>query len=187
MKEISYVRQKKVWVKMDRAEALRRGIKIIQTRWIDIDKGDQDRPNYRSRLVGKEFNVDRQMGLFAATPPLEALKLLTSDAAGTIKWWDADLSEQPLSMVVTWHPQDEAEDRKLTHLALSPEGSEYLLVSTAAGDIQVWDLRQPSQSDLISQGSAHSHSVTQACWSPDGKQIVSVSKDSCICVWNFFG
>ena len=113
--------------------------------------------------------------------------LLTSDAAGTIKWWDADLSEQPLSMVVTWHPQDEAEDRKLTHLALSPEGSEYLLVSTAAGDIQVWDLRQPSQSDLISQGSAHSHSVTQACWSPDGKQIVSVSKDSCICVWNFYG
>ena len=70
MKEIGYVRDKKVWMKITRKEAQRRGIKIIQTKWIDIDKGDEDNPNYRSRLVGKEFNVDRQMGLFAAPPPL---------------------------------------------------------------------------------------------------------------------
>ena len=29
--------------------------------------------------------------------------------------------------------------------------------------------------------------VAQAGWSPDGRQIVSVGKDCCICVWNFFG
>ena len=35
----------------------------------------------RSRLVGKEFNDGREDGIFAATPPLEALKLIISDAA----------------------------------------------------------------------------------------------------------
>ena len=53
MKEVGFVNKKNVWQKMSRKEALRKGYKIIQTRWIDIDKGDGDNPNYRSRLVGK--------------------------------------------------------------------------------------------------------------------------------------
>ena len=53
MKEIQYVHDKKVWTRVTRAEAQRRGWKIIKTRWIDIHKGDDDSPIYRSRLVGK--------------------------------------------------------------------------------------------------------------------------------------
>ena len=30
----------------------------IGARWIDINKGDDNAPNYRSRLVAKEFKVD---------------------------------------------------------------------------------------------------------------------------------
>ena len=41
--------------------------KIIRTRWIDINKGDDENPNYRSRLVGKEFNNEQMDGLFAGT------------------------------------------------------------------------------------------------------------------------
>ena len=41
----------------------------IGTRWIDINKGDTANPNYRSRLVAKEFKVDNRPELFAATPP----------------------------------------------------------------------------------------------------------------------
>ena len=81
--EMEYVRQKKVWRKITRREAQRRGIKIIKTRWIDINKGDRWNPNYRSRFVGKEFNDGKEGGLFAATPPLEALKMLISDVATT--------------------------------------------------------------------------------------------------------
>ena len=81
MKELGYVHEQAVWIKMSRAEAQRRGIPIVKTRWIDIDKGDDDNPNYRSRLVAKEFDVGRQLGLFAAAPPLDALKILISDAA----------------------------------------------------------------------------------------------------------
>ena len=33
---------------------------------------------------------------------------------------------------------------------------------------------------------AVSEEVTMARFSPDAKQIVSVGKDACICVWNFF-
>ena len=53
----------------------------MKSRWIDINKGDDQNPNYRSRMVGKEFNDGVLEGLFAATPPLEALRLLLSHAA----------------------------------------------------------------------------------------------------------
>ena len=54
---------------------------IIQTRWIDINKGDDMSPVYRSRLVGKGFNNEQMDGLFAGTPPLEALRFLVHEAA----------------------------------------------------------------------------------------------------------
>ena len=53
----------------------------IGTRWIDINKGDSIKTNYRSRLVAKEFKVDVRPDLFAATPPTECLRLLLSKAA----------------------------------------------------------------------------------------------------------
>ena len=50
----------------------------IKTRWLDINKGDKMHPEYRSRLVAKDFKRDKRLDLFAAMPPLEALKLLIS-------------------------------------------------------------------------------------------------------------
>ena len=73
-REIEYVRRKPVWKKILRAVAVRNGWKIIKVRWIDTNKGDDDNPLYRSRVVGKEFNDSELEGLFAATPPLEALR-----------------------------------------------------------------------------------------------------------------
>ena len=52
----------------------------IGVRWIDINKGDKVNPEYRSRLVAKEIKTDKSQELFAATPPLEALKMLLSKA-----------------------------------------------------------------------------------------------------------
>ena len=53
----------------------------IGTRWIDINKGDEQKRNYRSRLVAKEYKVDTQPELYAATPPTECLRLMISKAA----------------------------------------------------------------------------------------------------------
>jgi hypothetical protein len=52
----------------------------IGIRWIDMNKGDRLHPDLRSRLVAKEFKRDNGTDLFAATPPLEAKKMLFSFA-----------------------------------------------------------------------------------------------------------
>ena len=81
IKEVEYLISENVWTKILRGEAAQKGYKIVKTRWLDINKGDSEQPKYRSRFVGKEFNDGPQDGLFAATPPLEALKLLISELA----------------------------------------------------------------------------------------------------------
>ena len=56
----------------------RTGKPPIGTRWVDINKGDNVHPEYRSRVVAQEINVEKREDLFAATPPLESMKLLLS-------------------------------------------------------------------------------------------------------------
>ena len=48
--------------------------KIIGVRWVDVNKGDSKEPESRSRLVGREFALGKDNALYAATPPLEALR-----------------------------------------------------------------------------------------------------------------
>ena len=48
---------------------------------MDVNKGDDQNLEYRSRLVAKEIKKDKREDLFAATPPLEAKKILLSMAA----------------------------------------------------------------------------------------------------------
>ena len=55
--------------------------KLVRTKWIDTNKGDQAHPDYRSRLVAMEFNDGQDPSLFAATPPLEAMRFLVHLAA----------------------------------------------------------------------------------------------------------
>ena len=55
----------------------------VSTKWLDINKGDDNEPDYRSRWVGREFkgkDNDRD-DLFAATPPLEAKRSLIALAS----------------------------------------------------------------------------------------------------------
>ena len=54
------------------------GGKLIDLRWIDTNKGDEVHPNIRSRFVAREIAYDKDSAMFAATPPLEANKLLYS-------------------------------------------------------------------------------------------------------------
>ena len=54
---------------------------MISAKWLDTNKGGEQVPNYRSRLVGREIKMDKRLDLFSATPPLEALKFLCSVCA----------------------------------------------------------------------------------------------------------
>ena len=80
--EIDYVRKMSLYTKVLIEECYKKtGRAPITVRWIDINKGDQTSPNYRSRLVAREINIRKRDDLFAGTPPLEALKSILSMAA----------------------------------------------------------------------------------------------------------
>ena len=79
--EMQFFKKMGVYAKVPRETARRHGCKIITTKWLDTNKGDDENPNYRSRMVGREIKYDKRMDLFSATPPLETLKLLISMCA----------------------------------------------------------------------------------------------------------
>ena len=75
--EISVINQMQVWEVIDRPS----NEKVIPTRWVDVNKGDEKNVKYRSRLVAKE--IKRSNGtpgswtdFFASMPPITALRIL---------------------------------------------------------------------------------------------------------------
>ena len=74
--EMEYMRKRGVYKLATRAEALRVAGKVINTMWIDSNKGDDASRNYRSRFVAKEFRGPGHIPIFAGTPPLESLRAL---------------------------------------------------------------------------------------------------------------
>ena len=58
--------------------------KPVGTKWVDINKGDDDRVELRARLVAMELKSQQVRAgisrddVFSATPPLEAVRLLLS-------------------------------------------------------------------------------------------------------------
>ncbi len=75
--EVEYFRKMGVYTKVVREWWM----KPISTRWLDTNKGDEAVPNYRARLVGREIKKDKRNDLFAATPPVESMRMLVSVCA----------------------------------------------------------------------------------------------------------
>ena len=67
---------------------------------MDVNKGDDKDPNYRSRLVAKDIRKKWEDSIFASTPPLEALRTILS-ATATKGFWDNR----------TWRATADSEDR----------------------------------------------------------------------------
>jgi hypothetical protein len=80
--ELAFMAEWQVWDVVPVAECWKNtGKKPLQSKWVDVNKGDLKRPVVRSRFVAKEFADKRSDEFFAATPPLEALRMLLSHAA----------------------------------------------------------------------------------------------------------
>ena len=64
------------------------GKRPVTVKWVDTDKGSEEAPNIRCRLVARDFRTkgekDRE-DLFAATPPLELKRMLIPRTASRIK------------------------------------------------------------------------------------------------------
>ena len=84
--EVEFVRKMRLYDKVLISQCYQKtGRAPITVRWIDINKGDNQSPNYRSRLAAREINLYKRDDLFAATPPLEALKMIISMTATSNK------------------------------------------------------------------------------------------------------
>ena len=82
VEEIKYFKNMGVYRKVPKAKCYQlTGRAPIGVRWVDVNKQDDENPLYRSRLVAKQFRTGSDPDLFAATPPLEAMKLIISIAA----------------------------------------------------------------------------------------------------------
>ena len=76
-----------VWAKVPIAEARRRtGKAPVSCRWVDVNKGDDASPRYRSRLVARQLKCRDHSGAtyFAPAPPLEALRAIISLASTAV-------------------------------------------------------------------------------------------------------
>ena len=80
--EMEFVKERQIYEYASVKECLRRtGRPPVGTKWVDTNKGDDEHPQYRSRLVATEVRKPWSDKWFAATPPLEALRLLVALAA----------------------------------------------------------------------------------------------------------
>ena len=82
--ELETIKSYQVYVKRPIKECLEvTGKRPMPIRWVDTNKGDDEHPEYRSRIVAKDLKVKRDPSMaaidsFAPMPPLEMLKLLLS-------------------------------------------------------------------------------------------------------------
>ena len=87
--ELTYFEQKGVWRKRLISEIRRLGKVPISVRWVDVNKGDDANPRYRSRLVARQLKATDTSGgtFFAPTPPLEALRTILSFSSSSMRSW----------------------------------------------------------------------------------------------------
>lgn len=82
--EVDFIRRMSVFDEVERPKDR----PVLKGRWVDVNKGDDARPNYRSRYVGKEIKRGAKGSLvaqyFAAMPPLSTFKLLLALATTLI-------------------------------------------------------------------------------------------------------
>ena len=96
--ELDFFHSKGVWVKQSIARARQQtGKAPISVRWVDVNKGDEASPKYRSRLVARQMRAHDHSGAsyFAPAPPLEALRTVLSLAVTSIGGYTPDTD--PLS------------------------------------------------------------------------------------------
>ena len=90
--EMKFLKKEKVYEKCDIKDCINKtGRSPTSVRWVDVNKGTEEKPNYRSRLVARDFKVkgDDRENIFAAMPPLEAKAILMAAAACRWRRWQA--------------------------------------------------------------------------------------------------
>ena len=89
--EIGYIHKMKLYTKVPVAECYERSKKgPISVRWIDINKGDAERPNYRSRLVAREINTHKRDDPLRGSTTIGSYEALTINGYPRKSWRSGD-------------------------------------------------------------------------------------------------
>ena len=105
------------------------------------------------------------------------LELVSGGQGAPIYFWDCD-ETNPVGEIV--YPY------KILTLRVSPSGN-FIAFGTETNEIFVYRISETASFSQIGKGIGHSGPITKLNWTPDEKQIVSVSTDNSICIWNFYG
>eukprot|EP00747_Dinoflagellata_sp_TGD_P166792 gnl/TRDRNA2_/TRDRNA2_190139_c0_seq1.p1 gnl/TRDRNA2_/TRDRNA2_190139_c0~~gnl/TRDRNA2_/TRDRNA2_190139_c0_seq1.p1 ORF type:complete len:646 (-),score=96.57 gnl/TRDRNA2_/TRDRNA2_190139_c0_seq1:67-1938(-) len=105
-------------------------------------------------------------------------EVVAANLDGRILFWDVDYAD-PVGCL---EPPGGPASLRLTSCQVSPSGR-YIAAGAEDCQLYIYDL---SACSCIQVCQGHSGAVTAVRWSPDQKQIVSVGKDGCVIVWNFF-
>lgn len=73
-------------------------------------------------------------------------------------------------------------NQNLSCVEISNNGK-YMAVGNQFGEILFFKM---PEIQFIGKSTGHSNEVTNLKWSPDDKQIVSISIDNTLCIWNFY-
>jgi cilia- and flagella-associated protein 52 len=103
-------------------------------------------------------------------------ELITCDTQGRLLHWDIDVRD-PVLVV-----QDAGANPSLSVCAISPSGR----FLAFAGVDMVLKILEVATNQIVSLGNGHSDGIVAMAWTPDERQIITGSGDTCMCVWNFF-
>jgi WD40 repeat protein len=105
------------------------------------------------------------------------LELITAGHGSPILFWDFD-EKAPVAEIP--YPY------KVTSVKVSPSGK-FLAFGTETHEVFIYQIEGQKSFTFVGKGLGHSGPVSKISWSPDEKQLVSVSLDCSISIWNFFG
>jgi WD40 repeat protein len=111
-------------------------------------------------------------------------ELITAGADGRLLSWDFDVPEPVAQVTANGHVQEQ-QSAAFTGVMVSPVSGRFVAACATDARLRVWSL---STGRLVACSPPNGfNEVTALSWSPDEKQIVTVGRDRCICVWNFYG
>ena len=105
------------------------------------------------------------------------LELITAGQGAPILFWDCD-EAQPVAQIP--YPY------KVNSIKVSPSGKN-VAFGTDTNELFTYSITGLDTFTFLGKGLGHSAPVQKLAWSPDEKQLITVSADQSISVWNFFG
>ncbi|MCH5312188.1 MAG: TIR domain-containing protein [Prevotella sp.] len=123
--------------------------------------------------TGKRINAYENLAIGGASFHKEGF-IISPGFASSIVLFNMDKKEWSIPIA------GDDNDNKYTYANLSPNGK--YIIASKNEKIEIWEV---NTKEFFKKLEGHTDRVVDACFSPDGKQIVSASNDGTIRIWNF--